>query len=83
MHGNPEAQGKQTQSHPGIGGNALSGGVFKFSASFLSVFHKQGGLFEESMMQFDIASTIAHIFALQQPQVWIGRPMKQVFSDIK
>ena len=27
------------------------------------------------MMQFDIASTIASIFAIQQPQVWIGRPM--------
>ena len=36
---------------------------------------KQGAVIEESMMQFDIASTIAAIFGLQQPQVWIGRPM--------
>ena len=36
--------------------------------------------FEESMMQFDCASTIAAIFGLQQPQVWIGRPMIQVFK---
>ena len=32
------------------------------------------------MMQFDVASTIAYIFNLKQPQVWIGRPMKQVFK---
>lgn len=36
---------------------------------------KKGFHIQESMMQFDIASTIASIFALQQPQVWIGRPM--------
>ncbi|MFV0546996.1 MAG: alkaline phosphatase [Bacteroides sp.] len=36
--------------------------------------------FTESMMQFDIASTIAYIFDLKQPQVWIGRPMKQLFK---
>ncbi|MDR2948267.1 MAG: alkaline phosphatase [Prevotella sp.] len=41
---------------------------------------KRGGCFEESMMQFDIASTIAYIFALKQPQVWIGRPMLNVFE---
>jgi len=36
--------------------------------------------FKESMMQFDIAATIAYIFDLKTPQVWIGRPMKQVFK---
>jgi predicted AlkP superfamily pyrophosphatase or phosphodiesterase len=41
---------------------------------------KRGLLFDESMMQFDIASTIACIFELKQPQVWIGRPMTQVFK---
>lgn len=41
---------------------------------------KKGYNFEESMMQFDVASTIAYIFGLKQPQVWIGRPMKQVFK---
>lgn len=38
------------------------------------------GRFSESMMQFDVASTMAYILGLQQPQVWIGRPMKQVFK---
>lgn len=41
---------------------------------------KKGYEFTESMMQFDVASTIAYIFGLKQPQVWIGRPMKQVFK---
>lgn len=41
---------------------------------------KKGGLFEESMMQFDVAATISYIFNLKQPQVWIGRPMIQVFK---
>ena len=41
---------------------------------------KKGGAFEESMMQFDCASTVASIFGLEQPQVWIGRPMTQVFK---
>lgn len=41
---------------------------------------KKGYEFQESMMQFDCASTIAYIFGLKQPQVWIGRPMKQVFK---
>lgn len=41
---------------------------------------RKGGEFNESMMQFDTASTIAYVFGLKQPQVWIGRPMKQVFK---
>ena len=41
---------------------------------------RKGGEFSESMMQYDVASTIAHIFHLEQPQVWIGRPMLQVFE---
>ena len=41
---------------------------------------KKGGEFSESVMQYDVASTIAYIFGLKQPQVWIGRPMKQVFK---
>lgn len=41
---------------------------------------KRSGEFQESMMQFDTAATIAYVFNLEQPQVWIGRPMKQVFK---
>ena len=40
---------------------------------------KKGYHFTESMMQYDVASTIASIFCVEQPQVWIGRPMNQVF----
>ena len=42
---------------------------------------KKGLRFDDvSMMQYDVASTIASIFNLEQPQVWIGRPMKIVFK---
>lgn len=40
----------------------------------------KGGEFEESMMQYDVASTMAEILDVKQPQVWIGRPMIQVFE---
>ena len=41
---------------------------------------RQGGEFSESMMQYDIASTIAALLGLEQPQVWTGRPMSQCFE---
>lgn len=42
---------------------------------------KKGFQFDDiSMMQYDVASTIAYIFNLEQPQVWIGRPVKAVFK---
>lgn len=44
---------------------------------------KQGYQDTLSMMQFDCASTIAYIFGLPQPQVWIGRPMTQFFTHKK
>lgn len=34
---------------------------------------KKGNKIENSMMQFDVASVIADLFGLKQPQVWIGR----------
>ena len=37
------------------------------------------GKFEESMMQYDQADTIAYIFKLKVPQVWTGRPPRHVF----
>lgn len=39
-----------------------------------------GGEFQESMVQYDVAATMAYIFNLKQPQVWTGRPMLQVFE---
>lgn len=41
---------------------------------------KGGNEIPESMMQFDIAATIAKIFGLETPQVWIGRPVMSVFE---
>ena len=41
---------------------------------------KQGHEIPESVMVFDCAPTIGHIFSIDQPQVWIGRPVMSVFE---
>ena len=50
-----------------------------FFDCFIIINSTECSVFHESMMQYDVASTIAYIFGLRQPQVWIGRPMTQVF----
>ena len=40
---------------------------------------RNGGEMKASMMQYDVASTMAYILGVEQPQVWIGRPMTEVF----
>lgn len=71
-----------TADHGGIdkghGGKTMKEMETAFIISGKNV--KKGYEFQESMMQFDCAATIAYIFGLEQPQVWIGRPMKQVFK---
>lgn len=42
---------------------------------------KQDYKIENSMMIFDIAATMADIFAAEQPQVWIGRPVESAFEN--
>lgn len=41
---------------------------------------KKSHKIEESMMQYDVASIIATIFHLEQPQVWIGRSIPSIFE---
>ena len=41
---------------------------------------KKGYTVPESMMVFDDAATIARIFGIQQPQVWIGRAPESIFE---
>lgn len=42
---------------------------------------RKGCNITESVMVYDCASTIAHIFGLDQPQVWIGRPIMSIFEQ--
>ena len=35
----------------------------------------------ESTMVYDIAATIGYMFGVDQPQVWIGRPIMSIFSE--
>lgn len=44
---------------------------------------KKGFEISDSMMQFDIAATLAYIFGLDVPQAWIGRPVKTVFEKVR
>ena len=41
---------------------------------------KKGEELTQSIMTYDTAATIAWIFGLKMPQVWIGRPVKAVFK---
>lgn len=40
---------------------------------------KEGKELSQSIMTFDTAATIAYIFGLKIPQVWIGRPVEAAF----
>lgn len=71
-----------TSDHGGInknhGGITLQEMETPFIISGKNV--RSSGEFSETMMQFDVASTIAYILGLEQPQVWTGRPALQVFE---
>lgn len=41
---------------------------------------KKGHVIQESTMIYDTASTIAYMLDVEQPQVWIGRPVTSVFE---
>ncbi len=41
---------------------------------------RAGHVMDSSTMIYDTASTIAWIFGLKQPQVWIGRPIMEAFK---
>lgn len=71
-----------TADHGGInkghGGKTMTEMETPFIISGKNI--KKGHEIQASMMQFDVASTVAAIFGLKQPQVWIGRPMMEVFK---
>lgn len=72
-----------TSDHGGInkdhGGKTMNEMETPFIISGKNI--RRGLCFDDiSMMQYDVASTIASIFNLKQPQVWIGRPMDHVFE---
>lgn len=71
-----------TSDHGGInkghGGKTMQEMQTPFIISGKNI--KQGEEIRESMVQYDVAATMAYIFGLKQPQVWTGRPMKGVFK---
>ena len=71
-----------TSDHGGInkghGGKTMQEMETPFIISGKNI--KKGHEIQASMMQFDVAATVAAIFKLKQPQVWIGRPIMEVFK---
>lgn len=41
---------------------------------------KKGYALKQSIMTYDTAATIAYIFGLKTPQVWVGRPVLEAFE---
>lgn len=71
-----------TADHGGIGQDHGGKTMREMETPFIIVGKgiRKGHEITESMMQFDIAPTIAQIFGLETPQVWIGRPVMSVFK---
>lgn len=71
-----------TSDHGGIDKGHGSISMMEMETPFIAAGKniKKGGEFEESMMQYDVAPTIAEIFGLEVPQVWVGRSMSQIFE---
>lgn len=42
---------------------------------------KKGFTLPESTMVYDIAGSVAYMLGVEQPQVWIARPIRSVFED--
>lgn len=42
---------------------------------------KKGTVITEKVKQYDTACTIAYLFGLQQPDCWIGKPVKTAFTE--
>lgn len=71
-----------TSDHGGVGKGHGGISMLEMETPFIIAGKgiRAGGKFNESMMQFDVATTIAYALGLKQPQVWTGRPMTQVFK---
>lgn len=71
-----------TADHGGInkghGGKTMQEMQIPFIASGAGI--KQGHQITASVMQFDTAATLAYIFGVTPPQVWIGRPVTEIFK---
>lgn len=72
-----------TSDHGGIGNDHGGKTMEEMETPFVIAGKgiRKGHLIEQSMMQFDVASTIASVFRVEQPTVWIGRSMEEVFVE--
>lgn len=71
-----------TSDHGGF--NTGHGGITMNEMQTPVVFYgkgiKKGFVIPESTMVFDIAGTIGYMFGIEQPQVWLARPVTSIFE---
>lgn len=65
--------------HTGHGGKTME--EMQTAIVFSGKGVKAGYRIPESTMVFDIAGTVAWLFGLDTPQVWLARPIKSAFED--
>lgn len=65
--------------HTGHGGKTME--EMQTAIVFSGKGVKAGYRIPESTMVFDIAGTVAWLFGLDTPQVWLARPIKSAFND--
>ena len=70
-----------TSDHGGINNGHGGISLMEMETPFIICGHriKRMGEFEQTMMQYDVASIIAFIFGLNTPQSWIGRKFEWLF----
>lgn len=71
-----------SSDHGGIGKNHGGKSLAEMESPFImfGLNVNMGYEIQESVMQYDIAATIAYIFGLETPQAWIGRPIFSIFK---
>lgn len=71
-----------TSDHGGTGKGHGGGSMNEMESPFVITGKgiKAGWQIPESVMVFDCGPTIGHIFSIDPPQVWIGRPIQSVFQ---
>lgn len=71
-----------SSDHGGTGRHHAGKTLFEMESPFIICGKniKRGHIIQRSMMQYDIAATIAAIFNLKQPQSWVGRAVTEVFK---
>ena len=72
-----------TSDHGGTGRAHHGSTLLEFEAPFIICGKgiRKGYRIQSPMMQYDVAATIAAVARTKPPQVWVGKPVREVFLD--